>query len=196
VSVASPASVVMKFGGTSVADAEAMTRVVNIVRRQWESSPKPGGAPVVVVSALSKVTDGLIRTARCAEAGDGEKAAGLVQELLDRHVTIASSLTTGPRTEELVSRLRAQFRELGDLVTALAAKGRMTPGAHDAIVATGELVSSLIVAAAFAGQELPAVWVDARKVLVTDGEHTSAAPDIAATCKRVGIEIVAGDGAR
>ena len=63
----SPASpVVMKFGGTSVADADAMTRVVNIVRRQWESQPKGSRPPVVVVSALSKVTDGLIRTTEFA----------------------------------------------------------------------------------------------------------------------------------
>jgi aspartate kinase len=184
-----PLNVVMKFGGTSVADAEAMTRVVNIVRHQSALAPKPGGAPVVVVSALSKVTDGLIRAARCAEAGDAAKAATLVEELLDRHLTIASGLTTGGRTEGLVHVLRVQFRELGDLVASLAAKRRVTPEAHDAIVATGELASSRIVAAAFAEQGLPAVWVDARKVLVTDAEHMSAAPDMNATCVRVGAEI-------
>jgi aspartate kinase len=179
----------MKFGGTSVADAEAMTRVVNIVRRQWESQPKPGGPPVIVVSALSKVTDGLIRTARCAREGDAGKAAALVKELLDRHIMLASSLTTGARTDELVNTLRAQFRELDELVASLAAKHAVTPGAHDAIVATGELASSRIVAAAFAEQGLPAVWVDARRVLVTDAEHTIAVPDMKATCGRVGEQI-------
>ena len=94
--IAGPASVVMKFGGTSVADADAMTRVVNIVRRQWNSSP--GGAPVVVVSALSKVTDGLIRTVQFARSGDTEKAAALVGELLERHIAIAQTLTTSRRT--------------------------------------------------------------------------------------------------
>ena len=98
--------VVMKFGGTSVADADAMTRVVNIVRRQLESQPGGGASPVIVVSALSKVTDGLIRTARCAEEGDAEEAAALVKELLDRHVAIASSLTTGGRADDLVSALQ------------------------------------------------------------------------------------------
>jgi aspartate kinase len=185
VSAVSPVSVIMKFGGTSVADADAMTRVVNIVRGQWESP----GAPVVVVSALSKVTDGLIRTARCAGEGDAAKAAALVEELLDRHITIATSLTTGARTGELVSALRAQFRELGDLVASLAAKRHVAPDAHDAIVATGELASSRIVAAAFMEQGLPAVWVDARKILVTDAEHMGAVPDMGATCARVGAEI-------
>jgi aspartate kinase len=174
----------MKFGGTSVADAEAMTRVVNIVRRRRE--PQPGAsAPVVVISALSKVTDGLIRTARCAEEGDLPRAAAIIKELVDRHVAIASTLTTGARTEQLVESLRARFRELGDLVTTLSARREVTPVAHDAVVATGELASSRIVAAAFAERGLPAVWIDARTVLVTDAEHTMALPDMEGTCARV-----------
>jgi len=174
----------MKFGGTSVADAEAMTRVVNIVRRQRESPDHPA-PPVVVVSALSKVTDGLIRTARFAEEGDSAKAAALVKELLDRHITIATTLTTGTRAAGLVDSLRVQFRELGDLVATRAGTRQVTPDAHDAIVATGELASSRIVASAFAEQGVPAVWVDARTVLVTDTEHTMALPDMDATCERV-----------
>jgi aspartate kinase len=177
-------SVVMKFGGTSVADADAMTRVVNIVRGQWESQPSGSRPPVVVVSALSKVTDGLIRTATFAASGDAPRAAALVTELLDRHLAIASTLTAGARSDELAGALRLQFKELGDLVASLAAKREVTPGAHDAIVAMGELASSRIVASAFAEQKLPAVWVDARQVLVTDAEHTLAVPDMTATCSR------------
>jgi len=117
VSPASPAGVVMKFGGTSVADADAMTRVVNIVRSQRESQAH-ATPPVVVVSALSKVTDGLIRTAHFADEGDAANASALVSELRDRHIGIASTLTSGARTAQLVEALRAQFRELGDLVAA------------------------------------------------------------------------------
>jgi len=115
----SPDSVVMKFGGTSVADADAMTRVVNIVRRQWESQPKGSRPPVVVVSALSKVTDGLIRTTEFARGGEGQKAAALVKELLERHITIARTLTTGQRAEDLVAALTTQFAHLGGRVIAL-----------------------------------------------------------------------------
>jgi aspartate kinase len=175
-------SVVMKFGGTSVADADAMTRVVNIVRAQWESQPKGSKPPVVVVSALSKVTDGLIRTAEYARSGDGQKATALVKELLDRHVTIARTLTTGQRAEDLVQALNTQFAELSGRSGAMSVAKKVTPADHDLIVASGELASSRIVAAAFEEQRLPAVWVDARDVLVTDGEHTAAAPDMDATC--------------
>ena len=174
-------SVVMKFGGTSVADAEAMTRVVNIVRNQWESQPKGGKPPVVVVSALSKVTDGLIRTTDLVRSGDGIKAAELVKELLDRHIAIARTLTSGQRADDLAWALTEQFAQLGARVIALGHDKTVTPADHDAIVATGELASSRIVAAAFREQNLPATWVDAREVLVTDAEHMVAAPDMDAT---------------
>ena len=72
-------SVVMKFGGTSVADAEAIGRVTAIVRGQMVHRTSSDRAPVVVVSALSKVTDGLIRTSEFARAGDAEKAAAFIE---------------------------------------------------------------------------------------------------------------------
>jgi aspartate kinase len=178
------ALVVQKFGGTSVADADAMTRVVKIVRRQWESQPKGSKPPVVVVSALSKVTDGLIRTADFARNGEGQKAAALVKDLLERHIAIARTLTTGQRAEELVQALSMQFGQLGGRVIALGVGKQVTAAHHDMIVAMGELASSRIVAAAFEEQNLPAVWVDAREVLVTDGEHMAAAPDMDATCAK------------
>jgi len=174
----------MKFGGTSVADADAMTRVVNIVRRERESHPH-GAPPVVVVSALSKVTDGLIRTAHFARSGDGKAAATLQAELLERHCAIARALTNGPRADDLVKALQMLFAELGGRVIACANQKRVTPADHDTIVAMGELASSRIVAAAFAERGVPAVWVDARSVLVTDAEHMAALPDMDATCRRV-----------
>ena len=173
----------MKFGGTSVADADAMTRVVDIVRRQWQSQPETSAPPVVVVSALSKVTDGLIRAADLARSGDSEKSAALVAELRERHVRIARSLTTHQRAEQLVTTLTTQFAELGTRVAGMATARQVTPADHDLIVATGELASSRIVAAAFQEQNLPAVWIDSREVLVTDAEHTLAVPDMDATCR-------------
>jgi aspartate kinase len=174
----------MKFGGTSVADADAMTRVVNIVRRQRESHAK-GAPPVVVVSALSKVTDGLIRTADFARNGDGKAAAALLAELLDRHSTIARALTSGPQADDLVKALQMEFAQLGGRVIALAQQKKVAPADHDTIVAMGELASSRIVAAAFAERGVPAVWLDARTVLVTDADHMAALPDMDATCARV-----------
>src|SRR6185295_10809786 len=77
-------NVIMKFGGTSVADADAMTRVIDIARNWIDRYPQ-STLPVVVVSAMSKVTDRLVETGRLAGEGKVDAAAGLLSELLARH---------------------------------------------------------------------------------------------------------------
>ena len=176
-------NVIMKFGGTSVADADAVRRVSSIVRRQLRSHPADA-PPVVVVSAMSKVTDRLIEAGRLASIGDGDQAARLLKDLLDRHVGVASALVQGPALQALTDILTDDFTALTATIRDLAAMREVPPRAHDALVAMGELASSRMVAAAFSADQIPAVWVDARQVLVTDDEFTSAMPDHAATCER------------
>jgi aspartate kinase len=176
-------NVIMKFGGTSVADAEAMSRVIGIVRRQWADNhgDRP---PVVVVSAMSKVTDRLVETARLAGNGDVDAAAQIVADLLARHLGVASTLVQGEALEALTAQLTADFDALAASVREWAGQGEVTPAAVDTIQAMGELASSRIVAAAFRQQGVDAAWVDARQVLVTDGEHSAALPDMDATAER------------
>lgn len=176
-------NVIMKFGGTSVADADAMSRVLAIVRKQLEASPK-GKPPVVVVSAMSKVTDRLIETGRVAALGDAGQAATLLGELLERHITVSRGLVAGPSLGTLIGQLTNDFAALTETVRGWAAGREVSPRSHDALVAMGELASSRIVATAFADKGIPAAWVDARRVLVTDDEHMGAIPDMDATCAR------------
>jgi aspartate kinase len=187
------ANVIMKFGGTSVADSAAMNRVLDIVRKQVAAS-STGTPPVVVVSAMSKVTDRLIETARVAALGDGKQAASLLQELLDRHITVSGGLVSGASLSGLTENLRADFAQLSATVLGWAAAGEVSPRSHDTLVAMGELASSRIVATAFADKGIPSAWVDARRVLVTDGEHMAAVPDMDATCRRT-AELVAPERA-
>ena len=105
--------VVMKFGGTSVADPEAIDRLIGIVRHQQRTSPTTARAPVVVVSALAGVTDQLVAVARMAEDGDADRAAAALHALLDRHVAVATAVTSqsragSPRPGE--SRVRTSWR--------------------------------------------------------------------------------------
>jgi aspartate kinase len=189
-------NVIMKFGGTSVADAEAMRRVMAIVKDHLSRSDR-ATPPVVVVSAMSKVTDRLIESARLAAEGDGEAAAKLLNDLLERHVGVAMSLVQGAGLSALVAQLTAEFSALIETVRTLARHREVSPASHDAIVAVGELASSQIVAAAFAAGGMPAAWLDARTVLVTDDEHMAAVPDMDATCRRtrdaVGARRAAGE---
>src|SRR5436309_1518712 len=99
-------SVVMKFGGTSVADADAIDRLIGIVRRQMDVA----APPVVVVSALSGVTDSLIHVASLAEGGDAGSAASALQALRDRHVRVAVAVTTETESA-LVAAVCAEFDE-------------------------------------------------------------------------------------
>ena len=176
-------NVIMKFGGTSVADADAMMRVINIVRGQMTRFPN-STLPVVVVSAMSKVTDRLVETGRLAGLGDGEGAASLLRDLLARHINVAAGLVQGEALEAMTAGLTQDFNALTGHVRGWAKLGEVSPQATDEILAMGELASSRMVAAAFGAQGIPAAWVDARQVLVTDDEHTAAAPDTEATCRR------------
>jgi len=173
----------MKFGGTSVADPEAIDRLIGIVRRHIEANLKGATAPVVVVSALSGVTDSLVAIAQLAEEGAGDRAAAELKALLERHVVVATAITTESRARVLAD-VRQEFEELVGLVHALAVLREVSPRSRDAMLASGELVSSRIVAAALADHSIPSAWVDARTVLVTDAEHTGAAPDMDETAAR------------
>ena len=170
----------MKFGGTSVADPDAINRLIGIVRQQ---QAKTKSAPVVVVSALAKVTDSLVAIAQLAEDGATDKAAAEVRALLERHLSVATAVTSTSRAR-LLEQVKQEFAELNGLVHALAVLREVSPRSRDAVHAVGEVVSSRIVAAAFADHGIASSWVDARAVLITDAEHNSAAPDMMETCER------------
>jgi aspartate kinase len=170
--------IVMKFGGTSVKDVAAVRRLVDIIRH--EKRPK-----VVVVSALSKVTDALIAVGRLAEQGDAEAAADAVRTLHRRHQEMSALVASPERRPELLVALDELFGELEAIVHALAVVEEVSPRSADTIVAFGELASSKIVAAAFEDAGLRGRWVDARQVLVTDAQHGAAQPDRDATDERL-----------
>ncbi|HYM26012.1 MAG TPA: lysine-sensitive aspartokinase 3 [Vicinamibacterales bacterium] len=175
-----PRRVVMKFGGTSVQDPDAIRRLIGIAR---DAAAANGAPPVVVVSALSGVTDGLVQIARLVEDGDGAAAAAILSALLERHLSVAAAVTTSSR-DRVAEFLRRAVSELSGLVHALAVLREVSARSRDAVHATGEVLSSIIVAAALDDAGTAADAVDARTVLVTDAEHTAAAPEMIETCER------------
>lgn len=171
---------VMKFGGTSVADRPAIERLIALVRaeRQAEAQTEGGDArgPVVVVSALSGVTDRLLGVAALARSGDGEGARTSLQDLRARHIKVSEVIKDPALRQPVVDSLNREFDELERIVTALAVLQEVSPRWLDALAATGEILSSQIVAAALTADKLLATYVDSREAVVTDGEHTAAAP--------------------
>jgi aspartate kinase len=170
--------IVMKFGGTSVKDVEAVAGLARIAGR--ERRPR-----LVVVSALSGVTDALLDAARLAETGDATGARQAVRALRRRHEEMAAAVRATARRASLLAATDALFDELEAIVRALAVVEEVSPRSSDAIVAFGELASSRIVAAALEDAGLPTRWLDARAVLVTDAQHGAAIPDREATDERL-----------
>src|SRR3954462_6069731 len=162
--------IVMKFGGTSVEDSTAIDRVVKIVRERLEQSP------VVVVSAMAKVTDQLLATGQAAGSGEREKALGLSRGLRERHYAAASELLSTGVFTEFHSELEADFDSLDELLRGISAVGELTPRTMDNVVSFGERVSSKMVAAAFSARGLNASHVDSRDCIVTDATHSKALP--------------------
>jgi aspartate kinase len=177
--------VVMKFGGTSVADQSAIERLIAIVRAQRQADAQQEGGdargPILVVSALSKVTDRLLGVVANAGAGDLDGARTNLRDLRQRHITVSEVITDKSQRDEVIGFLNREFDELERIVAALSVLHEVSPRWMDAIAAIGEVLSSRIVAAALTSHGLLASWVDARKAMVTNGEHTCAAPLFAET---------------
>lgn len=158
--------IVCKFGGTSVGDAAAIGRLTEIVRARL------GQRPVVVVSALSKITDALLGLA------DGAP----LEPIIDRHQAVADGLGIA---DLVMSRIRDDATDLAQWLTA---RGNRPLSASDLdhLVSHGELWSSRIVAAALTRTGLPADWIDARHVIITDATFTRAAPNDELIAERAG----------
>ena len=164
--------IVMKFGGTSVEDATAIDRIAGIVKARLSKRP------LVVVSAMSKVTDGLLAMAVAAGKGDGDKAVELCHQVRERHFTTAGELLHTGLFTEVHSKLQAEFESLEHLLRGIAAVGELTPRTSDYVVSFGERLSSIVITAAFTARDIPAVLLDARKVIITDAQHGKAIPQV------------------
>jgi aspartate kinase len=171
---------IMKFGGTSVADHGAIERLMAIVRaaRQAAVQPESGDwrGPVVVVSALGGATDKLLQVAGDAGDGNAESALGHLRELRARHLDVAGVVVEPVERAEVEQFVNQEFNELERLAGALAVLREVTPRWMDVIAATGEILSSRIVSAALNSHGLASGWVDARRAIVTGPEHMAAPP--------------------
>jgi len=165
--------VVMKFGGTSVEDAAAIGRTAAIVAGRVAS----GKNPVVVVSAMAKVTDQLLRAAAAAAEGDRTGALAISSRLRARHRDTSAELVKDKSAAAaLIQLIDERFDALDEVLRGLSAIRELTPRISDQIVSYGERLSSRIVAAAFSERGVPAAHVDAREVIVTNSDFQKAAP--------------------
>jgi aspartate kinase len=170
---------VMKFGGTSVEDAEAILRVAQIVRGRLKNRP------VVVVSAMAGVTDALVRMAAAAKTGNLDEAIAELQAIRQRHFKAASHSVSPEALDRLTTDFGSIFHALSELLKGIAAVGELSPRSSDLVLSFGEVLSSLLVTAALNSNGIEASHVDARKVVVTDNSHKAAVPNQERTEQRL-----------
>ena len=173
--------IVMKFGGTSVQDAEAIARVRDIVRGRL------GERPLVVVSAMARVTRVLCAIAEAVRNADAARAEELLNDLLLRHHDVAEDLLSDDADLfiQTIMRIDDLWDDLASFVEDICARGRVSDCDEARIISTGELLSSVIVSAAFNAGGLSCTWLDAREMIVTDENYLSARPDLTQTCLNV-----------
>jgi aspartokinase/homoserine dehydrogenase 1 len=176
----SPSLRVMKFGGTSVGDADCVRRAAAIVQ-----SAAAQGPVVVVVSAMSGVTNRLIHAAHDAETGQQELFSKVVAELRLQHKTALEALVSDPQRRSKIAEACNEVLEgLDRLFRGTSLLHELTPRALDAISGVGERLSAPLVAGAICELGLRSVPVSATEVIVSDHHHGRAEPLMTRTWAR------------
>ncbi len=162
--------IVMKFGGSSVQDPTAIRRVAAIVASRLPEQP------LVVVSAMGGVTDKLVQVWETASQREASAALAVLETIRLRHLLAAGEMLNPPQAAVFTAELEARLAEAAVLVAQIAGQGSATPGQQSQMLTYGEVLSSVLVAAAFAALGVPSAHADARKLIVTDARHPAASP--------------------
>lgn len=173
----------MKFGGTSVEDARAFERVASIVAAQRDRHP------LVVVSAMSRFTDALLESVRLAVEGCAEVAIDNLREGFERHLLVAHALLTPDSVSLIEAAVDNARREIAELLRIISAHPVTRPPLQDEIISYGERLSAQLLAFVLQTNNLTAVYVDARRVVITDDQYGSASPLFAETERRARAEL-------
>ncbi|MFD2161946.1 bifunctional aspartate kinase/homoserine dehydrogenase I [Paradesertivirga mongoliensis] len=159
---------VLKFGGTSVGSVESIRTLIEILKR--EKSERQ--SPVVVLSAMSGVTNLLVSMAD--KAARGEEVSAYLTELENRHFDVVKALLDVPRQNPVFTKLKLFFNQLEDLLQGISSLQELTPKTRDLVLSYGERCSTLMVSK-IAEQELgEAVFADASELIKTDSSYGNA----------------------
>ncbi len=170
---------VLKFGGSSVANATNIKQVLNIVQSAVQKEPT-----ILVVSALGGITDQLLHTGDlAAAANEGYKT--VLKEMENRHLDTVRELLPIQQQSATLSQVKQQFNELEGICDGVFLLGELSLRTRDRIVSYGELLSSMMISAAFQSNGVKPCWLDCRKLIVTNSYHGNAVVDYNKTEKNI-----------
>jgi aspartokinase/homoserine dehydrogenase 1 len=159
---------VLKFGGTSVANAENIKRIKDIIHSRKEVKT------IVVVSAFGGVTDELLKCGSLAASGETCYKETL-QKLTERHLKTVKELLPLHNQSSVLSFVMQQFNEVEDICNGIFLLNDFSERTRDRILSYGELISSQVIASYLSSAGLENAWVDSRKLILTDSQYTKAA---------------------
>ncbi len=170
---------VLKFGGTSVGNADHIRKVIEIVRKKVAVDKT-----IVVVSAMSGTTDALIHCGELASSGNEEYKDKLL-DIEHRHLNTAKQLLPVQQQSAILSQVKKMCNELEDICNGIFLLGELSARTKDRIMSYGELISSQMITAAFRASDIPTHWKDSREIICTNSDFGHAIVDFSATNERV-----------
>jgi len=176
---------VLKFGGSSVANAGNIQKVVSIIKSN--TAPQ-----IVVVSALGGVTDQLLNAGALAENAD-EGYKEILLQLERKHLDAARALLPVTHQSACLSMVKQHCNELEEICNSIFYLQELSPRIKDRIVSFGELLSSKIISAYMQSAGIEHAWVDSRSVIKTNNNYGFAAVNFSVTNDLIGYHISASD---
>lgn len=173
----------MKFGGTSVGDVAAFERVCGVVADQIRRQP------IVVVSAMTKVTDALLNAFDLAKMGDLASAINSLEPHFERHLEVSRHFIADGESNLFDAELQFARDELSDLLMRTSRRSLPLSMLKDAIVSYGEQLSSRLLAEVLKSKGVKARQMDSRRLIVTDDEFGAAQPIVDETNDLVRLDI-------
>ncbi|HXZ39893.1 MAG TPA: aspartate kinase [Terriglobales bacterium] len=171
---------IMKFGGTSLADASCIKNVVEIIVAASQE-----GSLVVVVSAMAGVTNELIHAATLSERGEWDATEKTLEKLQHQHETALDSLINSVEERyRLRRKIQELFQEGIRLCQGTMLLGELTARVRDGVSSLGERLSAPLIAACLAARGIACEAIEATELIVTDSYHGAADPRMDPTSER------------
>jgi len=180
---------VLKFGGTSVKDAENIGKVISIIKTKLEQGEKVA----VVCSAMGGITDLLIKMAELAASGKDEYIA-YYHQFRDRHESAAKTLLGETGYGKVISKLDENYDTLKDLLKGILLVREVSPRTMDYVLSFGERSSNFLIAEALKVNNVKADYLDARRIIFTNKEFGSAKVDTAVTYNKITEHFAKSEG--
>ena len=183
---------ILKFGGSSIADIEAINKSLAIIQQKAEE-----GEIAVVFSAFGGVTESLLTCAQLAKRNDKGYQA-ILQDLEKRHLSLAKNLIPVQKQSSVLTYVKVRFNELEDLLHGIYLIKECTPQTSDYVVSFGERISTYILSEAL--KEQGAVYLDARQLIRTNSRFGHAKVDFQITNEQIqayfrevpGLKVITG----